>query len=134
MSNLYVVSGDAYLDERRLVVTVTEPVLDADGNEISRTPVDLSATDLTFMVKRRRSDADADALITKTTVSGIEIATPQTGATKGVAYIELDEADTDDLGHIVGGYPWELEGEDSVGKVTLASGRFYVTADLVMAP
>lgn len=120
MSNLFVTSGDAYLNVRRLTVSVT----DEDG-----VPIDLSATDLTFMVKRHRYDDDADALIDKTTSDGIEVATPQTGDTKGKAYIELDEVDTDALD---GRYYWELEAIDAVGRVTLGSGKFYVNADLVV--
>lgn len=117
--HIHVTSGDAYVDDRRLTITVT----DADD-----ATVDLSATDLTFMVKRRRSDADADALITKVTPAEIEIASPQTGATKGVAYLSLEESDTADLN---GRFLWELEGEDSAGKVTLADGGFYVKRDLI---
>lgn len=119
MASIYVTSGDAYLAARRLVVTVT----DDDG-----ATVDISTTALTFMVKRKRTDDDSAALITKVTPTEIEVATPQTGATKGKAYIELEEADTDDLD---GKYLWELEADDAIGKVTLAAGGFYVTADLV---
>lgn len=119
MADFKVVSGDAYLAERRLTFTVTDP---------AGTTVDLSATDLTFMIKRRRSDTDADALITKVTPDEIEIALPQTGDTKGVVYIELDEADTADLR---GRYLWELEGDDAIGKVTLAAGRILVKRDLI---
>lgn len=117
MSNIYVVSGDDYLTTRRLTVTV----LASDG-----TRVDLTTADLTFAVRRRLSD-EAN-LIEKTVASGIEIASPQTGDTKGVAYVELEAADTDDLS---GRYRWELQGEDGVGVATLAGGGFYVTPDLV---
>ena len=117
MSNIYVTSGDDYLDTRRLTVTV----LDSAGAAI-----DLTGAELTFAVKRRASDDTA--LIEKTVGAGIEIASPQSGDTKGKAYIEVAAADTDDLR---GNYRWELEGEDAVGHATLASGGFYVTEDLV---
>lgn len=117
MSSLYVTSGDAYANERRLVVTVAE-------TEES----DLTGVTLTFMVKDRRSDDDADALIVKTTEDGIEIASPQTGDTAGVAYIEIAEADTAEL---AGRYYWELEATDSIGALTLARGSMYIGADLV---
>jgi hypothetical protein len=119
MSNLYVTSGDAYLlagsDDRRLRVTVTK-----DG-----AAVDLTDTVSTFMVKRRRSDADDDALISVTAT----VADPQTGATKGVAYIPLTEADTADLD---GRYLWELSAVDAVGTITLAAGNLYVGHDLIV--
>lgn len=122
MSTLNIVSGDAYgidgANDRRLVVTVAD-----DGAR-----VDLTGVGLTFMVKRRRSDADADAVITKTVGSGITLASPQTGDTKGKAYITLLEADTADLD---GRYRWELESDDAVGKLTLASGFFRVASDLI---
>jgi hypothetical protein len=125
VSNLYVISGDAYgesgSEDRRLLIAVTN----------AGVAVDLTGVTLTWLVKRRRSDDDADALITKTTTDGIELASPQSGATKGKAYITLEEGDTDDL---EGRFLWELEADDAVGKLTLASGRFYVTPDLVTAP
>lgn len=127
MSSLRVVSGDAYkevgADDRRLIATVA-----ADG-----VAVDLTGIPLTFMVKRRIDDADADALITKTTAGGITAAdqsAPPPGGTRGVAYIALDEADT---GALDGRYYWELAADDPVGAVTLAAGGFYVEADLIQA-
>lgn len=121
MANLYLTSGDDYADVRALVITVTDP---DTGDR-----VDISATDLTFMVKSSRADADDDALITKTTPTDIVIANPQTGETKGVAYMTLDAIDTSDLG---GRYRWELEGEDAGGTITLAEGTLFVRADLIV--
>lgn len=114
MSLLYLTSGDAYLEGRRLDITVTDA---------SDATVDLTGMTLTFMVKHQ-----GDVLITKVTPSDIEIASPQTGTTKGVAYIALEEADTADL---KGRYVWELEAVDSVGAVTLASGALYIKSDLI---
>lgn len=116
--NIRVTSGDAYKlagsDDRRLLVTVTK----------SGAAVDLTDTVPTFMVKRRPSDDDSAAVITKTPT----VASPQSGATEGVAYITLNEADTADLS---GRFYWELAAEDAVGTITLAAGGFYVTADLI---
>ena len=120
MANLHVRSGDDYLNTRRLIITVT----DRETGEA----VDISSTDLTFMVKSSRLDDDVDALITKTEISGIEIAAPQTGATKGVAYLSLEAADTASLD---GRYRWELEGEDAAGVITLADGVLFVLSDLI---
>lgn len=116
MSNLFVTSGDSYTGERRLTVTVTDP----DGSA-----TDLTGVDLTFMVKRRRGDADDDALITKVVGAGqIEV----TNAGGGIARITLAEANTASL---AGRYYWELEADDAEGKLTLASGGFYVQADMI---
>lgn len=121
MTNLHIVSGDDYMNVRRLTITVT----DVDGS-----PVDISNTDLTFMVKASRADADDDALITKTTPSDIEIALPQTGATEGVAYLTIEAADTDTL---AGRYRWELQGDDAAGTITLADGVLFIDPDLITA-
>lgn len=120
MTNLYITSGDDYADSRALTITVTDPAGAA---------VDLTATDLTFMVKASRTDADEDALITKTLLDGIELAT-QSGDTEGVAYLTLEAADTEALD---GRYRWELQGEDSDGTITLAGGVLFVEPDLITA-
>ena len=117
MSELAIVRGDSYEGDRALQVTCVE----ADGT----TELDLTGIDLAFMVKRRRGDADDDALITATIGSGITVADP----TDGTAVIELDDVDTDDLP--VGLFHWELQATDADGPITLASGRFRVTADLI---
>lgn len=121
MANLYIVSGDDYADTRRLTITVTDP----DG-----VAVDLSATDLTFMVKESRVDLDVDAVITKTTPTDIELASPQSGTTKGIAYLTLEAADTATL---EGRYRWELEGDDAEGVITLAAGTLFIEPDLITA-
>lgn len=112
--------GDAYTGARRLVVTVVD--------EAGAT-VDLTGTTQRFMVKRRRIDADALAVISKSTTSGITLASPQSGATKGKSYIAIAAADTSALD--AGRYWYELEATDSVGIITLAAGEFQITADLI---
>lgn len=124
MGGLHVTSGDAYLNggvlgDRRLVLTVRDP----DGALL-----DLTGVDLTFMVKRFASDDDAAALITKVTPSQIALKASQSTTGKGIAYLSLLAADTSALS---GRFPWELEAVDAVGSVTLASGYFYVAADLI---
>jgi hypothetical protein len=123
MANLYLTSGDDYAGVRALVITVTDP----DTGDT----IDISATDMTFMVKENRGDADEDALIAKTTPTDITIANPQTGATKGLAYLTIDAADTVGL---AGRYRWELEGDDSGGVITLADGVLFVKGDLIVGP
>ncbi len=117
MINIYIRSGDDYLDGRRLVVTATD----------NGAAIDLTGVDLTFEVKRTTR---GDAIITKTVGAGIEIAVPQVATTMGVAYIELEAADTEDL---AGRFLWELQAQDAVGIVTLGSGSLYVKTDLIHA-
>lgn len=110
---------DAYTGARALVITVVDEAGAA---------VDLTGTSIRFMVKRRRTDDDDDALISRATGSGITLASPQSGATKGVAYIALIGAQTD---VDAGAWFYELEATDSIGVITLAAGRFVVAADLI---
>lgn len=120
-TSIRITSGDAYLNggllgDRRLVITVTNP---------DASPTDLTGIDLTFMAKRRASDDDSAAVITKETPSDVEI---DADPTTGLAYVSILAADTDDL---AGRFPWELQATDSAGPVTLAAGNLYITADLI---
>jgi hypothetical protein len=114
-------SGDDYVGGRRLRITV----LDSDQQR-----VDITGADLTFMVKQNKGDADVDALITKVTPTEIEIVLPQTGDDKGIALLQLDAADTEDLSWR---YYWELQAADAFGVITLARGTVYIKGDLVEA-
>lgn len=90
--------------------------------------VDLSGAQLTFMAKRRRTDADADALITKTVGTGIAISNQVTD--KGEAVVTINAGDTD--AKPAGAFWWELQSKDGGNHVaTLASGRFVILADLI---
>lgn len=113
--NIYLISGDDYLDDYRLVLAVA----DGDGD-----PIDLTDVALTFQVRRSRS---AEPIIEKTDLDDIEIAA-QADDTIGVAYLALASADTADLS---GRYLWELEGVDAIGHVTLGDGVLYVRPDLI---
>lgn len=66
-------------------------ILDASGN-----PQDITGWSLSWMVKRRKTDADADAIIVKTTASGIALTTPSIG-------ICTITGDDDDLAALDGG-------------------------------
>lgn len=120
--SLTITRRDTYTGVRRLVITVT----DEDG-----AAVDLTGTELRFMVKRWKRDADAAALISKSTSSGIAIASPQSGDTKGVAYIALTGDEDGDTDVSAGAWYYELEATDSIGIITLAAGRLTVIADLI---
>lgn len=112
---IYLTSGDAYTDTRRLTMTVTDQ---------ANTAVDLSATDLIFRIE----SSTGDVLVTKETPTDIEIAV-QSGATLGVCYVTLEEADTDGL---AGRYLWELEGTDAGGSLTLGHGSVYIKGDIIL--
>lgn len=112
---LYLISGDAYTEERALTVNVT----DKDGD-----PLDISETDLVFAVCAR----PGVELFRKTLGEGVTRADQMSDP--GVAYIEIEPEDTEDL---AGRYLWELQGTDPVGVVTLAGGSIYIKSDLVAA-
>lgn len=115
---LELVRGDAYTGDRALRVNVA----DAAG-----APLDLSGFDLVFMVKRLRTDADLEALISKAIGSGITLGDQMTDP--GLALIDVDASDTEDgpTGRFFG----ELQAVDPLGPVTLWSGRVTVTPDLI---
>lgn len=116
MTDLAITSGDAYEDDRRLSISVTN----ADGSATN-----LAGVTLRFMAKEHRRDVNDDAVLDKSTTDGIEI----TNDVGGEARITLTPSDTEDLDGI---YWWELQGEDAVGIITLASGRLFVARGLVV--
>ena len=115
---MYLTSGDGYVGARRVQMTI--------GDEDTGDPVDISATDIIF----RLSSGDGTALVEKSTADPDEIerASPQVGALKGVCYITLEPADTDDL---AGRYVWELEGTEAGKPLTLGKGSCYIKSDLI---
>ena len=114
---IYLESGDGYVGVRRLQMSITDD---------TGTAVDITNTDIIFRIE----SSTGDVLVTKTTtdVDEIELA-PQTGATLGVCYVALEEADTDGLS---GRYLWELEGTDNTGTVTLGGGAVYIRGDIIL--
>lgn len=78
---------------------------------------------LSFLVKRRATDADGDALVTKTTGSGISISgtynsAPATNTQK--ATVSIADTDTDSLP--AGVYRWELKRTDAGSEARIAYG------------
>lgn len=87
--------------------------------------IDISGWSLSFMVKRSRSQADASATLTKTTVDGIAItgafnADPETNTQ--VATVSIGDTDTDALA--AGSYVWELKRTDPGLEVVIGYGAF----------
>ncbi len=105
-------------DDETLDVLVT--------NEDTGAVVNLTSATLKWMAKRRRNDADVDALITKAIGTGVTV----TNAVGGVAEVAIAAADTDAI--TPGAYYWELQSVDAASKThTLAGGRIVILPDLI---
>lgn len=57
------------------------------------TPQDITGWTLSWMVKRKPTDVDASAVITKTTASGIQLTTPE----QGICTVSVTDDDTTTL-------------------------------------
>ncbi|HEY6568555.1 MAG TPA: hypothetical protein VI341_13650 [Actinomycetota bacterium] len=120
MGVLTVRQGDAYLGVRRLIHTV----VDSNGD-----PYDLTGMEAMRFEVFRRSTATAP-LVAKDLDDGMELAV-QSGATLGVVYVELQPDDTEDLDPD-DFMTFEVEGTDTIGPVTLESGRFVLLAEQIV--
>lgn len=99
-----------YLDEDKgLVITVYQ----SDGT----TPQSISGWSLSWMLKRRLTDADASAILTKTTASGIALTTPASG----ICTVTI--ADTDTTSIASGDYYHELKRTDAGYESVLVTGK-----------
>lgn len=95
-------------------------ILDAD---VSTTAINITGWALSFMIKKRRSDADASALVTKTTVSGIAIAgTFNATASSNTQRATVTLADTDSSSLNPGLAYYELKRTDDGFETVLAYG------------
>jgi hypothetical protein len=83
------------------------------------TPQDITGWALSWMVKRRTADADASALVTKTTSSGITL----TSASSGICSVSVSDTD---IASIVAGtlYHHELKRTDDGFETVLSYGLF----------
>jgi hypothetical protein len=100
-------------------------VVDRDGVD-----VDLSGADLRFTAKRDVTDADVDAVITKTLTGAVSDGITIVTAVEGLARIDIDDTDTDALtrGTLL---VWDLQVVDSTDKVrTVASGTLRIIVDV----
>lgn len=80
------------------------------------TAQDISGWSLSWLLKKRASDLDANALITKTGGSGITI----TDGANGLCTVDIDDDDTD--GMSPGVYVHELKRTDAGLETVLCSG------------
>ncbi len=87
--------------------------------------VNLTGAYLWFRAKRKMSDVDEDAVITKTTGAGIVV----TNAAGGIATISISTANTDGL--MPGSYRYDVQVKDAANEVnTVLRGRLRVLADV----
>jgi hypothetical protein len=102
-------------DDRVLTVTIIE-----EGG-----PLDLTGVLLRFTAKRKLTDADSDAVISKATGDGISHGMDPT---LGIATVTLDAEDTE--GEAPGPLRWDVQLTDGDGLVrTIATGRLVLLAD-----
>lgn len=89
--------------------------------------VDISGSDIRFTAKRKPSDPDLDAIITKTLGSGIDLVG---GGLAGECQVTIDPVDTDSLTKQTT-LTWDLQLVDGGGAVkTAAFGRLMVLVDI----
>lgn len=96
------------------------------------TPLPLSSTKLWFFVKKSKADADADAIIHKTTdpSEGVEV----TDSPGGIAEVTINPEDTASLASTLLGRTllWQLQAKNGLGEIiTLAKGEFLINRDLI---
>ena len=103
-------------EDKSLTVTVYQ----ADGKTLQ----DITGWTLSWMLKAALTDLDAQALITKTTSSGITLVTP----TSGVCVVTLADTDTDGLDP--GTYVHELKRTTAGSEGVLAYGTFVLRRGL----
>lgn len=102
-------------DDREFTLTLTE-----DG-----AAMDLTGASLRFTVKRVASDADLDAVITKTTAAGIVI---DADPTTGIAVVTVDAADTTDLARTTT-LVWDVQVTRGGKTRTVLAGTLLVRID-----
>jgi hypothetical protein len=81
-----------------------------------RTPQDITGWSVSYMIKRSLDDLDVDAVLQKTTASGITLTTP----TSGIMNITIADTDTDGL--TAGRYYHEVKRTDAGQETVLAKG------------
>lgn len=91
--------------------------------------VDVSTWSLSWIVKTHPQDADASALITKTTSSGITISgTYNSVPSTNTQVVNVDIDDTDTTSIKPGLYVWELKRTNDGNETVLAHGRIAILA------
>lgn len=99
-------------EDKQLVYTIYQ----SDGT----TAQDVTGWSLSWRLKRRKTDADAATLLTKTTSSGIALTTPASGI------VTVSIADTDTDGISAGIAYHELKRTDAGAETVLTFGSAYL--------
>lgn len=106
--------------------TIDIHVVDKDGVD-----VDLSTVSLWFTAKRKITDTDAQAVIRKTTASGITLVSPSAGTAK-IVFAVTDTINIEDPQALV--LFWDLQTRTSAGVITTVdSGSMVIKAGITRA-
>lgn len=117
-------------DGRTLTITATYPEAIPGQNIAAGNPYPLTGKTIWFTAKRRISDADADAVISKKTGAGIEVLAGQTNK----ARITINATDTDDLPDQTVTLACDVQvKEPGKDPWTVAEGRLRVRPDVTRA-
>jgi hypothetical protein len=110
-------------EDKSLAFTVYEPGTSQAAAEAgSGTPQNISGWTLSWMVKRFKTDADADALVTKTTGDGIMLTTPASG----LCTVTVEDSDIDAL-QAGATYYHELKRTNAGFETVLSQGLFVLS-------
>lgn len=97
-------------------------ITQSDGTAVNLT----DAVGIRFTAKNRTSDADADAVITRTVGDGVTV----TSAVNGQVRVQLEAADTSALAAPLA-LAFDLQlADDHGGVYTVAAGRLEIKADI----
>ena len=97
-----------------------ELVITCYTSQAYTTAQDITGWSLSYMLKRHKRDADADALVTKTTGGGIALTTPASG----VCTVSIADTDTDGLDE--DSYHHELKRTGAGTEAVLMYGGVYL--------
>lgn len=110
-------------DKRFQIIRGDDVSLDITFTDQNGDPVDLTDTTVFFTVKRKLSETDEEAIITK------EI-TSHTNPTNGETNVSLSKEDTDQK---LGDYFWDLQLIDEDGKITSSKfGQLQIVPDVTL--
>ena len=104
--------------------TITVTVVGGDGE-----PVDLTGKTLRFTAKASPADAQAEAIIAKSTDAGITHQA-QTGATEGLADVTIDPADTVTVAAYPVAFVYDVQLTDGANTYTTETGSLVVRPDI----
>lgn len=114
-------------DSREWSSRITKP--DANGDE-QPYPIEGTA-EIRFTMKASTRDADANALVALSWISGVEDGIFVDDAPNGEYRVKVTPAETSDLE--AGRFPYDVQLKDSTGTFTIDRGTVLVEADVTQA-